>query len=131
MCNFKPFPISTQNAGPNLEPLHEVELQTQEDKSISRLSNSIYFYLECVYILKSNDKYRLIAMHHCRVRVDQYYDTVRDCKIAFSKFFQEKPWEKGIKAVWTDFYNPDDGWLEERMETEITNNDNPHETRSN
>jgi len=90
------------------------EFQTGEAKKISILINSVYYFIECVYILILHDRCRLIVLHRGRVLTDRTYKTVRGARIAFSKLYKHKGWKDGIKAQWSHLYDPEVKWLEER-----------------
>jgi hypothetical protein len=108
------------NPGPEINPeqkqqqIIRQEINTEEKPVISRLINSVYFFIDCVYILKSKDKYRLVALHHRRVLCDKDYSTLRGCRIAFDKIFKDKAWRSKVKADWSHFYDPDKRWLEKK-----------------
>ncbi len=79
--------------------------------TISRLINSIFYFIDFVYIIKLTNKYRLVALHKQRVLCDCYFLSFEECKIAFDKLFKEKTWEERVKADWSHFYSPDQNWL--------------------
>lgn len=89
---------------------------TRDKVQISRLINSIYYFIEIVFILKKDDKFRLIALHDRRVLTNSTYQTLIGAKIAFSKLYQDKAWKEDVKAEWTDFYTPDRQWLIEKLQ---------------
>lgn len=76
--------------------------------SISVLENSIYYFLQRVYIIRDHKTpgYRLIVMHQGHIRLDRFYKTARGAKIGFGRRYHWKLWKKGLKAVWTPFYSP-------------------------
>jgi hypothetical protein len=77
-------------------------LTLRRDKvEISRLINSIFYFIDVVYILKKDDKYRLITLHGGRVLIDKIYSTITGAKIAFTKFYQDKAWKEDVKAEWS------------------------------
>jgi hypothetical protein len=86
-----------------------------KDRMITLLQNSIYYFIECVFILIEENNYRLVALHNRRVLLDKSYKTLRGSKIAFSKFFQEKAWKQNIKPEWTHYYPPDKDWLDQKI----------------
>ena len=90
------------------------EINTGENPVISRLINSVYYFIDCVYILKTVNKYRLVALHKGRMLCDMYCSKSNDCKIAFDKLFKDKAWSEEIKAEWSHFYDPDKQWLEKK-----------------
>ncbi|MCP5046934.1 MAG: hypothetical protein GY940_07160 [bacterium] len=88
---------------------------------ISLLSNSIFYFIERVYIQKiplddegKRFNFRLIVIHQATVLTDQLYETCRGAKIAFAKFYQHKTWEKGVKPDWSYFYDPADTFFEKK-----------------
>jgi hypothetical protein len=100
--------------------LSQTEIQqsvaiTRDKVEISRLINSIFYFIDVVYILKKDDKYRLIALHGGRVLTDRSYRTIRGVKIAFSKLYSAKAWKENVKAEWSHFYPPDRPWFDENM----------------
>jgi hypothetical protein len=115
MGQYNPNPGPEINPEQNQQQDIQQELNTEEKPVISRLINSVYFFIDCVYILKSKDKYRLVALHHRRVLCDKYYSTERGCRIAFQKMFKDKAWSEEEKADWSPFYDPDKRWLEEKQ----------------
>jgi hypothetical protein len=99
---------------------NKLELNPGEKTMISSLINSIYYFIDFVYILRSKDKYRLVALQHRRVLFDKYYPTVKGSRIAFQKLFKDKAWSEEVKAEWSHFYVPDKHWLgkkQSRLET--------------
>ncbi len=91
-----------------------LELNPGEKPMISMLINAIHYFIECVFILQSKDKFRLVVLHQSKVLYDKYYPTERGCRIAFGKFFKDKAWSEEIKADWSHFYDPDKRWLEKK-----------------
>lgn len=81
---------------------------------ISRLINSIFYFIDTVFILKKEDKFRLIALHGGNVLIDKTYKTNKGAKIAFTKFYKDKLIE-GIDAKWSHFYPPDRPWLDQKL----------------
>jgi len=105
-----------------LQPIRQ-ETNAAEDFMISMLINSVYYFIDCVYILRSTGKYRLVALHQSTVLHDQYYPSDDECKIAFEKLFKEKAWKEEIQPDWSHFYDPDKKWLakkQKRLETRNT-----------
>jgi hypothetical protein len=75
-------------------------------KEISLLINSAYYFIECVYISRLDDGFRLIALHQGTVLMDAIYETARGARIAFSRLYKNRTWKEGVKAEWTNFYSP-------------------------
>ncbi len=82
-----------------------------EKTTISRLINSIFYFIDFVYIIKLTNKYRLVALHKQRVLCDCYFLSFEECQIAFDKLFKDKTWSEEVKANWTPYYTPDQNWL--------------------
>ena len=95
------------NPGPEINP------EVNETPMISMLINSVYYFIQCVFIMKTKNKYRLVVLHNGKVLYDSYYTTERGGKIAFGKLFKYKAWSEGINAEWSHFYDPDKDWLKE------------------
>ena len=111
MGSFKPYPGTKINPEIKQKPTLHQELNTEEKPMISMLINSVYYFIQDVFILQEKNKYRLVALHDNKVLYNQYYTTLRGCKIAFQKLFKEKAWSEEIKAEWSHFYYPDRKWL--------------------
>jgi len=93
----------------------EGDLKKKNEKILSLLINSAYFFIECVFILKMRGTYRLVVIHNGRILSDSCFETLRGAKIAFSKLFGSKACRGDIKAQWSPFYDPDSNWLEEKI----------------
>jgi hypothetical protein len=113
MGSFNPNPGQGINPELKQQTIFQ-ELNPGEKTVISRLINSIYYFIDCVFILKIKDKYRLVAQHNGVVLYDNYYTTEIGGKIAFDKIFKDKAWAEDIKAQWSHLYDPDIDWLEEK-----------------
>lgn len=75
------------------------------------LINSIQFLIEYVFIMKSDDGYRLIVKHNGTILTDKRYDTLQGAKIAFSKLYGHQRWKDKVRAQWSHFFEPDTEWL--------------------
>lgn len=108
---------SGQATGPPTVSLN-VELQQEQGQGepikVALLVNSVYFFIESVFILETPDGYRLLAIHQGKLLADETYKTPKGAKIAFLKFFGYKAWEEGVKTQWTPFYPPEQPWLDEK-----------------
>jgi hypothetical protein len=109
--NTKPGTYLVQNQ----EQLIQQELNPGEKIEISRLNNSIHYFVYCAFIIKLKNKYRLVALHKQRVLCDCYFLSYEECQIAFDKLFKEKTWKEGVKADWSHFYPPDQNWLAKKQ----------------
>lgn len=88
----------------------------KNQKKISRLLNSIYYFLDCVFIIISEKDYRLVIFHHDQVVMDVHYNSLRGAKIAFAKYFGERAWAEEVQSQWSHTYQPDYDWLSEKLE---------------
>ncbi len=91
----QPLPEETENA----------------DHTIITLVNSVYYFLECVYILYRQGGYQLVVLHNNRVLTYKNYQTLRGAKIAFQKMYNKKAWKNNVKADWSHSYPADSHWL--------------------
>jgi hypothetical protein len=114
MGSYNTNPGHAANPEQNQQQTILQELNSEENGVISRLINSILYYIDCVYILRSKNKYRLVALQHGKVLFDKCYTSLRGCRIAFQKTFKDRPWHRETKAQWTPFYDPYKNWLEEK-----------------
>jgi hypothetical protein len=78
------------------------------------LINSVYYFLEYVYILEKQEHYQLVVIHNSRVLTYRDYKTRKGAKIAFQKLYRDKAWKKGVKAEWTHPYKVDHQWFKEK-----------------
>jgi transcriptional regulator with XRE-family HTH domain len=106
----KPFLTITENRRQEKE-----EREKSEKTTISRLINSIFYFIDFVYIIKLTNKYRLVALHKQRILCDCYFLSFEECKIAFDRLFKEKTWKEGVKADWSHFYPPEKEWLAKKQ----------------
>ena len=83
-------------------------------KEISILINSIFYFINSVFIIRNNDAYRLVAIHKGKLLIDNPYKTLRGAKIAFARLFGKRGWKEDLKANWSIFYKPDARWLKEK-----------------
>ena len=81
---------------------------------ISRLNNSIHYFLQYVFIMTVEKGFHLVVIHHNRVELEKVFKSIRGAKIAFAKFFKEKAWKKDVQAEWSPFYDPDKYWIVEK-----------------
>jgi hypothetical protein len=102
------------------ESVSRYEITPAKDLKISRLLNSIQFYLECTFIVHVDKGYRLIILHSGKVLMDTRYNTLRGAKIAFTKYFGRRAWQEDIKPMWSHAYHPDEAWVKQHSDI-ITN----------
>jgi hypothetical protein len=84
---------------------------------ISRLENSVYYFLDYVFIVEEEDSFRLLVIHRGKVLTDKLYPTLRGARIAFRHIYEGKAWSKDLKARWSNFYQPDKRWLNSKLKT--------------
>lgn len=94
--------------------IHPGYQKKESPRNISLLINSVYYFIECVFILELASHYRLIVLHRGKVLTDTVYRTIRGARIAFAKLYRSNAWRPDIKPYWTPFYNPDEEWLQEK-----------------
>ena len=94
-------------------PVIQHKLKKSDEKVVKLciLINSIYYFLEYVFVIDNKDSYQLIVMHRGRVLKNKSYSSAKGAKIAFSKMYEHKAWQKGVKPDWSHFYNPDQKWF--------------------
>jgi hypothetical protein len=100
---------------------NQKDKQTQQGlrKKVTVLENSIYYFLECVFIIIEDDRYRLVVAHQKQLLLNCVYNTLRGAKIAFSRMYLAKAWREDIKAEWTHPYPPELKWLKQKLPTEF------------
>ncbi len=91
------------------------------EQYISRLINSVLFFLPYVLVIKEEEKtFRLVVARDDQIMMDQRYKTLRGARIAFSKLFKDYRYSNKIKAHWSHFYPPGEIWLQARLNCENT-----------
>jgi len=73
------------------------------DRKISILINSNRFSLDSVYIMKEDEKYKLVVIHNRKVLKEKYYKTAKGCRSVFSMSYGGSVEEK-IIPQWSDFW---------------------------
>ncbi|MGD2091395.1 MAG: hypothetical protein PVH61_34780 [Candidatus Aminicenantes bacterium] len=86
-----------------------------QEIKISMLLNAIHYFLDCVFIIHSHKKYRLLVFMSDTILLDQQYTSLKGAKIAFQKFYGHQACLEGIKARW-DEYMPESWWIKKKME---------------
>lgn len=89
--------------------------RSEQETTISRLLNSIYYFLDFVFVISSDEGYRLVILHQDRVIMDASYSSLRGAKIAFAKFFYEQTWAENVQPKWSHFYQPQHNWLDKKL----------------
>lgn len=97
-------------------PVIQHKLKKAEERIVNLciLINSIYYFIEYVFIIANEKSYQLIVMHRGRVLINKTYGTAKGAKVAFARMYSQKAWQKGVKPDWSHFYNPDKKWFEEK-----------------
>ena len=101
MGRREPFVLHNQEA---VRPVMET--------NVAVLLNSVYYFLQHVFIIVTADDYRLVVLHNNRILTDSRYETMRGAKIAFYKLYSEKAWKMNVRARWSPVYNPDRDWID-------------------
>ena len=104
-----------------MEPSGDIE--QKRDVSISRLTNSIYYYIDTCFIMdlsgtaQGKNRYRLLAFHESekKIFVDKYYPTLKGARIAFNRQFKNMAWNDNVSPHWTFLYEPDRDWIDEML----------------
>jgi hypothetical protein len=86
-----------------------------EKKLISRMINSICFFLNFVFILKDGTNYRLVAIQSKQKIIDMKYKTLKGAKIACIRILRNQLNNKKINAVWSFLYPVDEKWLKDKL----------------
>ena len=93
-----------------------LELEEKKPVKVSLLINSIYYFIESVFIMAVKDGYRLVVMHRGRLLTDRTYKSVKGARIAFLKLYGYKAWREGARAEWSIFYPPEPQWLNKKFQ---------------
>jgi hypothetical protein len=120
-CNH--YPGTGINPGHNQQQIIRQEINTVEKPVISRLINSIHYFIDTCFIMDlsgnahKKDRYRLLAFdeRENRIFVDKYFSTLRGARIGFTKQFKNMSFKDVVSANWSDLYPPDRDWLEEML----------------
>lgn len=106
----------SQGTNPGLKQQQTIprEFNPGEKPMISRLINSVHYFIRYVFILRFEDTYRLVGLNNRKVLIDKQFPTARGSRIAFQKTFKSKACTGDIKPEWSIFYCPDIQWLEKK-----------------
>jgi len=94
-----------------LDQKKEIEIEN----TISLLINSIYYFLEFVFIIASEGDYRLFVLNDNHVILDKHYKTFEDARMAFKRYFSARAYKKWNNAEWSHFYPVDKKWLRDKL----------------
>jgi hypothetical protein len=103
--------------------LRSGDIEQKGDVSISRLTNSIYYFIDTCFIMdlsgtdQGKNRYRLLAFHERenKIFVDKYFSTLNGARISFSKQFKNMAWNDDVSANWSDLYPPDRDWIDNML----------------
>ena len=114
MGSLNPYPASQQ---PDRTRVNENKTNKNKISNISLLINSIYYYLECVFIHHGENDYRLVVFEFDRKEASlaRRYKSLEDAKMAFEELYRRYACDETVKPGWSHPYDPDEDWLEERM----------------
>jgi len=82
---------------------------------ISLLVNSLYYFLEIVFIAVVKEGYRLVVIRESKLLTDEIYKTIKDARKAFLKRYSKYAWRDSVKPYWSLFYPPIKGWLNKNL----------------
>ncbi len=102
------------------DALVELKPECRGGMEIAVLTNSVYYFIQSVFIIKSNGSYRLIATHNDELLIDETYHSGKGAKIAFLKLYWYRAWADGVKPTWTHFFPPEMEWIEKRTKLKKT-----------
>ena len=83
----------------------------------SILSNRNWFFLHHAMIFREEEHYRLFVCHNGKVLTDKMFSSLRGARIAFSKLYGEKCFNKDAKARWSVFFDGDPGTFDPYLPT--------------
>lgn len=95
----------------------------RRDVAISRLTNSMYYYIDTCFIMdlsviaQGKKRYRLLAFHEKekKIFIDKLYRTLKGARIGFKRNFNDMAWSDKVTPQWTDLYQPDQDWIDHML----------------
>lgn len=90
-------------------------IENKDKQLISRMINSVFYFLKFVFILKEDNHYRLVVIQDKHKIIDLSYKTCKGAKIACSRILRNRFNNKGIRPVWSFFYPADQKWLKDKL----------------
>jgi hypothetical protein len=92
-------------------------MEQEEKQKVAMLINSIFYFIQYGLIVNmpGDSNYRLLVIQNGQILTDEYYESVRGAKIAFSRMYYHRSWKEGVKPSWSHFYHPDSTWFETRI----------------
>ena len=82
---------------------------------MSILINSALYFIDSVLLIEVKGKYHLLVIHNTTVLCNKVYSTIRGARIAFQHKFKIKLWRPDIIAEWSNFYESEVDWLDEKL----------------
>ncbi len=104
------------------EPQKDTQPQPeQEPTKISLLINSIYYFLDSVFIMKDpeDDFYKLVVIHDDQMLTFEDYKTAKGARIGFVRLHGRKACKADVRAQWSVFYPPETPWLRDKLNVVI------------
>jgi hypothetical protein len=89
--------------------------RNKEEKLISRMINSVFYFLKFVFILKEGDHYRLVVIQDRDKIIDKNYQTLKGAKIACTKMLRNKFKNNEMNPEWSFLYPADEKWLQDKL----------------
>ena len=90
-------------------------LETVKITNISNLVNSVFYFLQHVFITIADGDYHLLVIRDNQVLWYKNYKSIKGAKIAFSKRFGHMAYKPSIRKVWSPPYPPDGDWLIKKL----------------
>lgn len=82
---------------------------------ISSLINSVEYFLEIVFIMTVKDGYRLLVIQRHKLLTDRTFKNAKGARISFQLNYKDKAWKNNVKANWSPFYPPGQGWIDKKL----------------
>lgn len=86
-----------------------------EKNRISRMINSVFYFLKFVFILKEGNHYRLVVIEHRNKIIDLKYKSLKGAKIACIRRLRHRFNNREMKPVWSFLYPADEKWLKDKL----------------
>ena len=87
----------------------------KEENRISRMINSVFYFLKFVFILKEGNHYRLVVIEQKNKIIDMNYKSLKGAKIACAKRLRNRFINNERKPVWSFLYPADEKWLKDKL----------------
>lgn len=87
----------------------------KENKLISRMINSVFYFLKFVFILKEGNHYRLVVIQDRNKIIDMNYNSLKGAKIACTKRLRNRFNNNEMTPVWSFLYPADEKWLRDKL----------------